>query len=181
MRSVHALASLLTARLALLALPLALLPGCASTPPPPVPVGGETTALAALDGEWSGDYWSGSTGRRGTIRFRMQADAGAAAGDVWMSPSPHERSAADPGSGSPAPTAGAAEPLQIRFVRVGEEGMVSGTMEPYRDPDCDCMVSTTFHGTIEGDVIRGTYTTRGPRTHRETGGQWQARRVTAGS
>jgi len=181
MRPRHALLSLLPARLAPLVLPLALLPGCASTPPPPVAVTGEETALAALDGEWSGDYWSGSTGRRGTIRFRMRSEASAASGDVWMSPSPHERAATDPGSGSLLPPTGAAEPLQIRFVRVGAEGVVSGTMEPYRDPDCDCMVSTTFHGTIEGDIIRGTYTTRGPRTHRETGGQWQARRVAPGS
>ena len=179
MRTGHFLRGRLVSRLALLALSLALLPGCSSTPPPPVPVGGDEAALAALGGEWTGEYWSGSTGRRGAIRFRMQSDASAAFGDVWMSPSPHERAATGPGSG-PSSATGAAEPLQIRFVRVGEQGVVSGTMEPYRDPDCACMVSTTFHGTIEGDTIRGTYTTRGPRTHRETGGQWQARRVTPG-
>jgi hypothetical protein len=154
-------------------LPLLLLLGCASTPPPPVPVGGDEAALAALDGEWHGEYWSGSTGRRGSIRFRMESDAHAAWGDVWMSPAPHAPSAAEPGGPS---TAGAAEPLQIRFVRVAA-GVVSGTLEPYRDPECSCMVSTTFHGTIAGDAIRGTYTTRGPRGHLETGGEWEARRA----
>ena len=177
MRSARALPVLL---LPSLLLPwLALLAACASSPPPPVAVAGEPAALAALDGEWRGEYWSGSTGRRGSIRFRMQSDASAAWGDVWMSPAPHARSAADPSAAAAA--AGGAEPLQIRFVRLGGEGVVSGTLEPYRDPECACMVSTTFHGTIAGDRIHGTYTTRGPRTHVETGGRWEARRVATGA
>ena len=154
---------------------LAFLVACTATPPPPVAVGGDQAAMAALDGEWTGEYWSGSTGRRGSIRFMMESDAHAAWGDVWMSPAPHERVATDPAAAPPH--AGAAEPLQIRFVKVGQGGVVSGTLEPYRDPQCACMVSTTFHGTITGDRIRGTYTTRGPRTHLETGGEWEARRV----
>ena len=155
---------------------LAALSGCAATPPPAVAVTGDEAGMARLDGEWAGDYWSGSTGRRGSIRFKMQSDAHAAWGDVWMSPAPHEQSAAEAGR---APVASGAAPLQIRFVRVGSEGVVSGTLEPYPDPGCSCMVSTTFHGTLEGDTLRGTYTTRGPRGHAETGGQWQARRVAA--
>jgi hypothetical protein len=49
--------------------------------------------------------------------------------------------------------------LRIRFVRV-DGGKVSGTLQPYRDPDCGCSVYTTFEGTVEGDVIEGTFVAR---------------------
>jgi hypothetical protein len=165
-------------RVSLLApLCLSLLAACASAPPPPVPITGDAAGLHRLDGEWVGDYWSGSTGRRGTIRFALEADVGAAWGEVWMDPAPPARTGAE--GGHIPPGAAVSQPLQIRFVRVGSEGVVSGTLEPYRDPACDCLVSTTFHGEIDGDSIAGEYTTRGPRTYAETGGRWQARRTAA--
>lgn len=64
------------------------------------------------------------------------------------------------------------EVLAIRFVRVAE-GAVSGRLEPYLDPDCDCEASTTFTGRVHGDVIEGTFhvVSRGVSG---TTGRWRA-------
>jgi hypothetical protein len=147
--------------------------GCATTPAPPVAVVGAPESLAGLAGHWSGDYWSAATGRRGTIRFTLEADTGAAWGDVWMFPAERPGVADETGR----PRAHGAEPLQIRFVRVDPAGTLSGTIDPYRDPECECMLSTTFTGEIAGDRIAGTYTSRGGRAHPVTTGQWEVRRV----
>ncbi len=152
------------------------LAACATAPPPPpVAVIGSSNDLGIMAGEWHGEYWSAATGRRGTIRFTLQADTGAAWGDVWMFPA-EPRGTATVSDGARA--GGAAVPLQVRFVRVNPGGGVSGTIEPYRDPECDCTLSTTFVGEVAGDRIEGTYTTRGGPAHLTTTGNWEARRHT---
>jgi hypothetical protein len=41
-----------------------------------------------------------------------------------------------------------------------EGGNVTGTLDPYGDPECSCQVSTTFQGKfIDAATIEGTYTT----------------------
>jgi hypothetical protein len=145
---------------------------CTATPAPPVAVMADAGELGALAGEWTGTYWSAATGRRGVIRFQLQADTGAAWGDVWMSPADVSRGP----SGEVGHGGGAAQPLQIRFVRVDDADTVSGTIEPYTDPECDCMLSTTFVGKIDGGRIEGTYTSRGGTAHAVTSGQWEAQR-----
>ena len=47
--------------------------------------------------------------------------------------------------------------LTISFVE-SQGGIVTGTIDPYLDPDCACQVRTTFGGTIDGDVIAGEFT-----------------------
>jgi hypothetical protein len=156
----------------------AWLVGCAAAPPPPpVLVTGAPEELGALVGEWSGQYWSVDTNRSGIIRFTLAADGASAHGDVWMSPAEAHRY----GGGEPAPASAGPEPLEIRFVVVAEGGAVRGTLEPYHDPECGCMVSTTFEGIHDGDRITGTYTTRGGPTHRTTTGRWEVDRVAAGA
>jgi hypothetical protein len=150
---------------------------CASTPPPPVAVMADRAELGALAGEWAGSYWSAATGRRGVIRFQLQADTGAAWGDVWMSPADVPRTS----TGDGAHSGGAAQPLQIRFVRVDDDATVSGTIEPYADPECNCMLSTTFVGKIDGDRIEGTYTSRGGTASAVTTGRWEAERKPGGA
>ena len=150
---------------------------CATAPPaPPLAVTGAPEALESLAGEWRGEYWSADTGRRGTIRFALEADTGAAWGDVWMLPA---IDAAAPDEEGGVRGGGGAEPLQIRFVRVAASGALSGTIEPYRDPGCDCLLSTTFTGAIVGHRIEGTYTTTGGPTHAVTTGKWEAKRLAA--
>jgi hypothetical protein len=65
--------------------------------------------------------------------------------------------------------------LTIRFVRVGP-GRVSGTLDPYADPDCGCTLVTTFEGTVEGDTIEGTFESRSQEHAHENRGTWRVAR-----
>ena len=150
---------------------LLLLGGCASLPPS-IPIFGSRTDLRAMAGEWRGEYESPATGRSGSILFRLSANADSAFGDVVMVPRIQQRELPEARTGS-APMVAAA-PLTIRFVRVSG-GRVGGALEPYRDPDCECLVSTTFEGTVRGDHASGTLRTRGPSGTVE--GTWRADRA----
>ncbi|UCC49217.1 MAG: hypothetical protein JSV41_03275, partial [Gemmatimonadota bacterium] len=66
------------------------------------------------------------------------------------------------------------ELLKIRFVRL-DGGKLSGTLDPYRDPDSGSAVYTTFTGTLKDDVIEGTFTAR-PADRRPYNGTWRATR-----
>jgi hypothetical protein len=158
-----------------LLLSAAILASCTAAPPPTVPVAGSPADLSSLSGEWSGGYSSAATGRSGTIRFLLEGGAGAAFGDVTMIPAGLNRSLEPAnrragGGATAAPTA-----LAIRFARV-EDGKISGMLEPYRDPDCGCVLSTTFTGTVRGDTIEGTFVSRGGGAHATASGVWKVTR-----
>ena len=51
------------------------------------------------------------------------------------------------------------ELLTIRIVRT-LDGHITGHLEPYWDPDRHCQASTTFLGSVDGDRIRGTFTSK---------------------
>jgi hypothetical protein len=148
----------------------AALAACSS--PPPVPVEGTRAGLSALAGRWEGEYSSEETGRGGSIVFTLEAGSDTAAGDVLMIPAGTTQPLRGIGPGGPPFTASGPtpEPLTIRFVRV-EGGTVSGRLNPYRAPDCDCVVSTMFSGALRGDSITGTFVTRGGS--RSTAGRWK--------
>jgi hypothetical protein len=65
--------------------------------------------------------------------------------------------------------------LTIKLVRVSGD-TVSGVLDAYRDPQCDCPVVTTFTGKLAGDVIDGTFTTRGNQTAAQQTGTWRVTR-----
>jgi hypothetical protein len=66
--------------------------------------------------------------------------------------------------------------LTIRVVRV-ERDEVRGTIAPYRDPDCNCRAQTVFEGTISGNRITGTFSSRRESSDRRIlTGQWQVER-----
>ena len=140
---------------------------------PAVPVVGPVSDIAALVGEWSGEYSSGETGRSGSISFVLDARGDTAYGDVIMIP----RGFNQPLSASPneAPTAAErprAETLTISFVRVsGNE--VSGVLAPYRDPECGCTLATRFVGWLRGDTIAGAYFSHHQRSEAEAQGRWK--------
>src|SRR5262249_6097578 len=140
-----------------------LLAGCAGTSPR-TPVSGTASDVALLAGEWNGDYWGGAHGRSGAITFHLEAGTDTAHGQVTMiSNAQHARPALNSGATqTPAPMS--AQSLAITFVHA-EGGGVSGSLDPYEDPDCHCTAHTTFMGRIKGDAITGTFTT----TH-DTGG-----------
>ena len=136
------------------ALALGVLAGCAGNLPP-VRVEGPARSIATLAGEWTGEYSSAETGRSGSIYFRLTAANDTARGDVLMIPRSTIPLPADSrvpeAAMRPAPT-----PLLISFVHVSDN-LVSGTLEPYKSPDCGCTLTTVFHGRINGNRIDGDF------------------------
>jgi hypothetical protein len=159
----------------------ALLAGCASRPTP-VPVMAPSSDLSALVGEWSGEYTSPETGRSGSIAFTLQAGKDTAVGSVVMVPRALNEPVT-PGMGvnrpvvrtSPAQASG--ELLTIRFVRM-EGSQVVGMLDPYRDPDCGCQLTTTFRGAFtDAGTITGTFTSTGSSIgHIPSSGSWTVKR-----
>jgi hypothetical protein len=129
---------------------------CAGTPSP-VHVVGTQSEIVALAGSWSGEYTSAETGRSGSIEFTLRAGSDTAFGDVVMVPRTLAPSPADARTAA-ANLPSAPQVLPITFVRI-MANVVSGTLDPYRSPDCGCMLTTVFRGTIGRDRIDGTFTT----------------------
>ena len=156
-------------------LPLALAACGASRNP--VPVVGTSSELSALAGDWVGDYSSTESGRSGSISFTLRSATDSAFGDVIMIPAGLGRplqpwraeNVAGGPQGGPASTV-----LTIRFVRV-EQGHVSGTLDPYADPQTGARLLTTFTGELKGNTINGSYTTRLPSGETQTG-RWTVQR-----
>jgi hypothetical protein len=144
----------------------------------PVRMVGPAGDIATLAGEWSGDYSSAESGRRGTISFTLRAQGDSAFGDVVMVPAgwgrpltPWRDPSAQQGSqGANAPAA----VLTINFVRV-QGAQVSGTLAPYADPSTGARLLTTFTGNMSGATIDGTYTTRLPSGETQQG-RWTVQR-----
>lgn len=149
--------------------------------PEPVPVIGAAADIRALVGRWEGDYHSAATGRSGSIVFELTAEGDTARGEVVMIPrgwsEPLRAAGYRPGAEPGDPTAGRAQPelLTIEFVRVAD-GRVSGTLTPYRDPECGCTLLTAFVGRMEGRGIEGTFTSRHAATGRTESGRWKVTR-----
>jgi hypothetical protein len=151
--------------------------GCASHPP-----GTEVTSsdfdLNPLVGEWRGSSNNAQNGRTGTIAFTLRAGESAASGNIVLIPRPDSLL-------TPAErelVANVAEPgravAKISFIRK-EGGNLSGTLDPYRDPECACTVTTTFQGSVrDAATIEGTFTTVPSRPGGAvTGGTWKVTRV----
>ncbi len=155
-------------------LPLALSACGASRSP--VPVVGASSDLSALAGDWVGDYSSVESGRSGSITFTLRAATDSAFGDVVMVPAGLGRPllpwrGENMAGGAQIPTSTV---LTIRFVRV-EAGHVSGTLDPYADPQTGARLLTTFSGELNGNTITGMYTTRLPSGDTQTG-RWTVQR-----
>src|SRR3954470_18737253 len=134
--------------------------------------------LNPLVGEWRGDYSSAATGRSGTIAFTLRAGEGAASGNVVMIPRADSLLTDEEREALTSTSSSATSVLKIRFVRK-EAGTVNGTLDPYRDPDCSCQVTTTFQGAFrDARTIEGTFTTVPSSPGGSvTGGTWKATRV----
>ena len=141
----------------------------------PVPVVGAATDVSSLTGEWAGEYSSVESGRSGSITFTLRSAGDTAFGDVVMVPKGFGRALVP--WNQPGPAGGVNQTssvLTIRFVRI-EAGHVSGTLDPYADPQSGERLLTTFNGEVKGSTIGGTYTTRLPSGLTQTG-RWSVRR-----
>jgi hypothetical protein len=134
--------------------------------------------LNPLVGEWRGDYSSAATGRTGTIAFTLRAGEGVASGNVVMIPRADSLLTDEEREALSSTSAPAKSVLKIHFVRK-EGGAVNGTLDPYRDPDCGCLVTTTFQGTFrDARTIVGTFTTVPSAPGGSvTGGKWSVKRI----
>jgi hypothetical protein len=142
----------------------------------PVPVLGTSSDLSVLAGDWVGDYSSVESGRSGSISFTLHSATDSAFGDVVMIPAGLGRPL-QPWHGDNVTGVGQVAPtttLTIRFVRV-QGGHVSGTLDPYADPQNGQRLLTTFNGEMKGNTIEGTYMTRLPSGETQTG-RWTVQR-----
>ena len=162
---------------AVLVLATGLVVACSSSnPSPQVPISGERSDIASLAGRWEGEYSSEATGRTGSIVFELKSGDTVARGDVLMIPK-GARESAPPSSlpGTSDTLATMPQVLNISFVSASG-GTLDGTMDPYRDPACDCQVRTTFVGKISGNTIEGTFTTTPVAGGQSATGRWKMTR-----
>jgi hypothetical protein len=117
---------------------------------------GSVADVRGLVGEWAGEYTSDGLGRSGSITFTLAADGDTARGDVIMIP----RGLHAPLQPAREPQDGlrtrAPEVLTINFVRV-TGNQVDGSLAPYVDPECGCILYTSFVGRLAGNMIGGTF------------------------
>lgn len=147
-----------------------------ATAPSPFPVTASPDDLRALAGEWHGEYGGSTTGRTGSVFFEIEPGTDTAHGDVVMLP---QRANIPPSQAerlTMQSVRALAQVLTIRFMRI-EGGSLSGSLDPYRDPDCNCTVVTTFVGRLSSpSTIEGTFTTQGTGIPTRAG-WWRASRA----
>jgi hypothetical protein len=141
-------------------------------PQTPVPVVGVVADVSQLAGDWTGEYSSVESGRRGSIVFHLSAGADTARGDVLMAPMWTGRPPAEPAPPSGMPATPTTQMLRIEFVRIAG-GEVSGLLAPYTDPTCGCTLRTTFIGRLQADTLEGTYTSLHRQTGERQSGRWR--------
>jgi hypothetical protein len=142
--------------------------------PSPVTLRGSAPEIAALAGEWGGEYSGAQSGRSGSISLRITAGGDTAYGDVVMVSNTGQQLVAAHAQREHLAHARSADVLRISFVRVAQ-GQVTGVLEPYVAPDCQCRVTTSFTGTVQGDVIEGTFATHASEGL-EQSGRWRVTR-----
>ena len=156
-------------------LAVALVVGCSTAPQVPVRLQGDPTSIARLAGSWAGEYWGAGGGRGGSLSFSLRSGTDSLYGDVTMvDPRGQTIRAADP-TDVHAQHVRSPQQLRIDFVAVRDDSL-RGVLEPYIAPDCNCAVSTTFHGQVKDGRITGTFQTRnGGRVQAE--GSWEMKRA----
>jgi hypothetical protein len=147
--------------------------GCGTSELPPVSVSASNAEAQQLAGRWSGSYVGISTGRHGSIVFALQASNGSARGDVVMIADDRSKpTGTDERARVAMPIV---QPLKIQFVVISGR-QVTGMLEPYEDPACHCLLSTTFVGQLDGDLIKGDFVTWGGSNAAPQRGTWSVRR-----
>jgi len=139
---------------------------------PPVPVHGD---VARLEGRWLGQYENVMLGRSGSIDFVLGAGLDTAQGSVLMIPEHRDNRVQGTRWMESNPIPPSPLMLEILFVRV-DGHRISGRLAPYRDPESGAMVTTTFSGYLEGDVIDGKFFTVETNNDWAVEGRWHVAR-----
>jgi len=150
---------------------VALIAACSSNPQE-IAIVGEREDVERLVGSWRGEYRADDGSRSGTIEFHLSRDSETAVGSVVMYT--HEVQSTQPGRDDIARS----QRLAIRFIQSGK-GYVSGRLDPYEDPRCQCMIETLFDGRLKGDVIEGTYRSKGVYEPFLRTGTWKVTRTSS--
>jgi hypothetical protein len=139
---------------------------------PSFPLQADEASLKMLDGRWEGEYYNVTQKRGGTIVLEFSGKRATGNGDVLLIP----KGMSEALKPSRPPTE--EETLRqmpritsIQFVKA-EGGTLSGKMDPFMDPECNCEVMATFNGQVTGDTIEGTFRTSAPGE-----GTWKAKKV----
>jgi len=159
------------------ALAVALLgSGCTLTMRP-VAFAGTPADWEALAGDWRGDYRTNAYDRHGAIAFKLVASTRQASGEVLMMSDRYgwPYVGIPPGPGMPPSSEPRTDLLTVRFVQANR-GMISGTMDAYWDPDRRCRASALFLGSVDADVIKGTFTSMCEDQFRRSTGRWKVER-----
>lgn len=162
-------------RTSIVALIVALVVGCRTTPQMPVQLQGDPTSISHLAGSWAGEYWGAAGGRGGSLSFSLRSGSDSLFGDVTMVDPRGQTIRSADASDVHAQHVGSPQQLRIDFVAVRNDSL-RGVLEPYIGPDCQCAVSTTFFGQLKGGKITGTFQSRhSGRVQAE--GSWEMKRV----
>jgi hypothetical protein len=143
----------------------------------PVPFDASPRQWELLAGTWRGNYETTKPSRHGLIEFRLKAAGHEAFGDVLMlrdrvgwpdnmilrNGKLIRNPELDP------------QLLDIRFVSADDRG-IRGNLSPYWDPDRACLASASFLGSVDGDVITGSFTSVCEDGERVLEGTWRVRR-----
>lgn len=141
----------------LIAAGLASLSTACATKTPGIAMTASDFDLNPLVGVWRGSYSNPQTGRTGTVAFTLRAGESSATGNVVMIPRADSLLTAEDRE-MVNNVAESRSVLNISFIRK-EGGSVNGTLDPYRSPDCDCIVRTNFQGVFtDAATIQGTFT-----------------------
>ncbi|MGH8548044.1 MAG: hypothetical protein ACRERU_05490 [Methylococcales bacterium] len=126
-------------------------------------------------GQWEGEYESTATGRSGKVYLDLTSTAANAKGGIIMHPHPKESPSQSKITYAESKKQKAI-PLSIDFVEA-EEGKIHGVVTPYHDPHFNSTMFTTFEGTLEGNMMKGTFTVKiGDSGNSYTGTWWGAKK-----
>jgi hypothetical protein len=129
-----------------------------------------------LSGNWRGQYTVTGQDRHGLIEFRLDALEREAAGDVLMiSPRGWPVTGMPPSDVTQRRPHSETQLLSIRFVGA-DHGLVRGDIEAYWDPDRECRASAAFYGSVDGDMIAGSFVTTCDDGVRILRGRWRVER-----
>ncbi len=150
-----------------------LLAACSMRPGARVPFDVNAEEISRMNGNWVGEYSSTATGRSGSIVFALTGDQKSASGEVVM----YSTIVTVPANPVTSVRAShAADVLSINIVRATDD-VVTGKLDPYRDPNTGATLTTTFTGRMAGDTMEGTYESLSSESNVPQRGRWKVKRM----